>query len=130
MANKLMRALAAVTAVWGATLVVYPDLLTKMFGLSDSEADSGKTADQRRAFARFLGLSDTVAGVSTLAAPRGELAQRAAAMMLAANVFDATQMSARLPPRSARASIAISGCWSALIALALFADLKQGAQKK
>lgn len=116
----LLRAVGAVTAVYGLALTARPDLLARPSGLVD---DEGRTAPETRTALRPLAWRDAASGLALLCAPREGAALRTAALVrIAADFGDAALLGVTLPGRGRRrAAVAVSLGWGALSTAALLA---------
>lgn len=116
----LLRAVGAATAVYGAAVAVWPDLLARPSGLVDSH---GRTAPDTRVALRPLAWRDAASGVALVAAPDGAALRTAAVVRAAADLGDALLLGLTLPERDKRLkAVAVSLGWGALSVAGLLAS--------
>lgn len=111
----LPRLLGALTAAFGAVVLVEPKLLAGPCELTDTD---GSVAAPVATLSRAVGARDLVSGLLMCAAPRGNALRGAIAVRVASDLADGAVFGMGLPNPRARAKAAgIAGCWAALCAL-------------
>jgi hypothetical protein len=106
------RALGAVTAVYGATVIVRPELLTK-------PSDLAATSDMKSAV-RAVAARDLASGLAMTFAPVGRSLRVALAIRIASDLSDAIIFGAKLPTQVARRKAAAAALlWAGLNLVAL-----------
>lgn len=118
-ARRLLRAVGAATALYGAAVTVRPGLLAVPSGLTDAV---GRTQEHTRTSLRPLGWRELAGGLALVAAPPGPALTTAAALRIAADAGDALVLGRTLPAGRRRAqAVALSLGWAALSATGLLA---------
>jgi hypothetical protein len=116
----LLRAVGAATAVYGAAVAAWPDLLARPSGLVGLR---GRPARDTRVALRPLAWRDAASGVALATAPEGAALRTAALVRIAADMGDALLLGATLPERDKRLkAVAVSVGWGALSVYGLLAD--------
>ncbi|EST38717.1 hypothetical protein N566_06050 [Streptomycetaceae bacterium MP113-05] len=113
----LLRTVGAATAVYGAAVAAWPDLLARPSGLV---GEDGRPATDTRVSLRPLGWRDAASGLALAAAPEGAALRTAALVRLAADWGDALLLGLTLPePDKRLKAVAVSVGWGALSAYGL-----------
>ncbi|WP_052847374.1 hypothetical protein [Streptomyces avicenniae] len=116
---RLLRAVGAATAAYGAAVTARPGLLGLPSGLGNEEPV--------RISLRPVGLRDAASGAALLLAPRGPALVTAAALRIAADAGDAVLLGRTLPGRSRRwGAVAVSVGWGALSVAGLLWPERKG----
>jgi hypothetical protein len=109
---RLLRTVGAATAVYGAAVAAWPDLLAKPSGLVD---DRGRSMPDTRVALRPLAWRDAASGAALAVAPAGAALRTAAVLRIAADLGDAVVLGLTLPAREKRlGAVAVSVGWGAL----------------
>lgn len=121
----LLRAVGAATAVYGAVVTAWPDLLARPSGLVLDER--GRTARDTRVALRPLAWRDAASGLALACAPQGAALRTAALVRIAADLGDAVLLGATLPERDKRLkAVAVSVAWGALSVAGLLGGTGHG----
>lgn len=111
----LPRVMGALTAAYGAGVLVQPTLLARPCELTGS---NGAVPAPVRSLSRAIGARDLASGVAMCAAPGRHGLHTAIAVSVASDLADAAVLGTSLPGPQARGkAAAAAGAWGALCAL-------------
>jgi hypothetical protein len=119
LAERLVRAMGVVTAVYAASTVVRPEVLARPAGLEASSSTD--------VLVRAVGVRDLASGVALAVAPAGWAQGLALLTRITADLGDAVSFAAAdLSMTGKRKAVSVAAAWAGLGALALLARDRAG----
>lgn len=119
---KLLRAVGAITTLYGLAVTARPELLARPSGLTDGD---GRVAEATRISLRPVVLRDLADGLAMVSAPEGPALRTATLVRIASDLGDAALLGATLPPQHRAKVVALSVGWAAVSVAGLCASKRR-----